>query len=455
MSTKMDGIYQQSLFSKSLGLSVIVSENSRYRILANTLPWIELANTFNHYRAEKVNINIGRKLNLRLHIGAYIAQSMNGWSDRETEEMVRYHVGVRILCGLEESLETLDRTSIETFRNQIGPEGSEAINSILILHAMGAGYTDSEICASDTTVQEAPIAYPTEVGHMQKIAEKLLSLGKKAGLKSVQSLKDLGQKAKDTFTEIRLFTRGKKEAVIEAKKKLGKKMHEIVSSMLAEVDSGLKKAGKKKKEASQDTINLCQHMLEQIEVWMKTGFHPANKIISLWDTNARAIAKEKTGKAVEFGRRWLITRLLGGYVIGSPCIKLGSDSDANIAEEVLIQFLNIFGESPKSFIYDRGGDGPKNHELLANLGVEDNCIFRKGSEKMSVEDSVFEMARKERALTEASIATLKTPKYNFNKPRARSMESCVLKGHTAILGFNINNLLKDIIQTWDLVPEIT
>ena len=133
MSTKMDGIYQQSLFSKSLGLSVIVSENSRYRILANTLPWIELANTFNHYRAEKVNINIGRKLNLRLHIGAYIAQSMNGWSDRETEEMVRYHVGVRILCGLEESLETLDRTSIETFRNQIGPEGSEAINSILIL----------------------------------------------------------------------------------------------------------------------------------------------------------------------------------------------------------------------------------------------------------------------------------------------------------------------------------
>lgn len=455
MSTKMEGIYQQSLFSKSLNLSVIVSEGSRYRILANTLPWEELATTFNQYRAEKVNINIGRSLNLRLHIGAYIAQAMNGWSDRETEEMIRYHVGVRILCGLEESSETLDRTSIETFRNQVGPAGSEAVNNILILHAMGAGYTGPEICASDTTVQEAPIAYPTEVGHMRKIAEKLLSLGRKAGSKVSQSLEELGNKAKEIFTEIRLFTRGKKEKAVEAKKKLGKKMHKVVSSMLEEVVSGLKHVGKKEQQVNQAVINLYRHMLDQIEIWLKTGSHPVNKLISLWNLEARAIAKEKVGKSVEFGRRWFITRLLGGYVIGAPCIKLGSDSDANIAEEVLIQFLNIFGESPKSFVYDRGGDGPKNHELLENLGVEDNCIFRKGSEKMIVENSVFEMARTERALTEASIATLKTQKYNFNRPRARSMESCTLKGHTSMLGFNINNLLKDISQTWDVKVEIT
>jgi len=41
---------------------------------------------------------------------------------------------------------------------------------------VGAGFTGSELCASDTTVQESPIAYPTEVGHMKNIAEKLLGI---------------------------------------------------------------------------------------------------------------------------------------------------------------------------------------------------------------------------------------------------------------------------------------
>ena len=54
-------------------------------------------------------------------------------------------------------------------------------------------------------------------------------------------------------------------------------------------------------------------MLKQIKIWMNTGFHPKDKIISLWDTTARAISKGKAGKTVEFGRRWIITRLIGGY----------------------------------------------------------------------------------------------------------------------------------------------
>ncbi len=75
----------------------------------------------NEIRSRKVDINIGRPLNLRLHLGGLIAQSMNRWTDRETQEMVAYHAGVRLLCGLEQSSETIDHTNIECFRNQLGP----------------------------------------------------------------------------------------------------------------------------------------------------------------------------------------------------------------------------------------------------------------------------------------------------------------------------------------------
>jgi len=53
--------------------------------LAERLPWKELGGVANAYRAQRVNIHHGRPLNLQLHLGALIAQSMNGWTDLETE----------------------------------------------------------------------------------------------------------------------------------------------------------------------------------------------------------------------------------------------------------------------------------------------------------------------------------------------------------------------------------
>lgn len=456
MSTDMDGIYQQSLFAKAASISVHVSEQNRYRVLADVLPWTEMADVANSYRSQKVSIVNGRPLDMRLHLGAYVGQSMNNWTDRETEEMIRLHAGVRVLCGIQDSTESLDRTSIEKFRNIIGPDGAEELNSVIVRAAVGAGFTGSEICSSDTTVQEAPIQHPTEVGHMKKITEKLIGIGKKIGGKVAKTIKDLGTKAQRIFTEIRLFTRGKHASAVEAKKKLSKEMHDMIKKMLDAVQTERGNLSKKLQERFNPKIKLYDLMLKQIIQWINTGVHPAGKLISLWNMQARAITRNKAAKMTEFGRRWLITRLMGGYVIGSPCHKLGGDADVKIADEVLINFLNAMGEVPENFIFDRGGDGEKNHAILKNVGVKNNCIFPKGpKEKMNVAPGVFEMARRERALSEASIATIKHNKYGFNKPRARLTESCITKGQTAMFGFNINHLFNDLSQMGMVALETT
>jgi hypothetical protein len=456
MSTDLSGIYQQSIFSKALAISVVVPEYNRFRVLENVLPWPEMSDVANKYRGKKVSLTNGRPLDMRLHLGAFVAQSMNNWTDRETEEMVRYHAGVRILCGLQESTHGSDRTSIEKFRNMVGPEGTEELNQIIIQHAVGAGFTGSEICSSDTTVQEAPIQHPTEVGHLKKIGEKLSGIGKMIGGKISKAVEDLGQTAKDLFTEIRLFTRGKADNAVKRKKELSQKLHATVKKMQKLVSENLPSLPKKISEKIQPKVDLYKLIQDQTIQWIKTGNHPANKLISLWNLEARAITRNKAAKKVEFGRRWIVTRLLGGYVIGSPCQKLGGDADVKIADEVLVNFLNATGEVPENFIFDRGGDGDQNHEIIAAAGVVNDCIFLKGSgEKMDVSPEVFEMARRERALSEASIATVKHHKYGFNKPRARSADSCALKGQAAFLGFNINHLTVDIQSLWGMAQEIT
>jgi transposase-like protein DUF772/DDE family transposase len=445
MSTRMDGIHQPSLFSRSnLRMDVLVVKGERYRILAEHLPWVKLAEVANKHRSKTVDVNNGRPLDLRLHLGAMISQSMNGWTDRETEEMVRLHAGVRLLCGLEQSNDTTDHTSIVEFRAQVGKDGIEELNQIVVSDAKEAGFTDGRLCSSDTTAQESPIAYPTEVGHMKNIADKLIGIGSKIHKGMSGQLKKMGEKVMDLFTEIRLFTRGKGEAAIKRKKALSKKLQQTVAKMERLLRDQIARMGDSAKSKYNAELDRYRKMLSQIRQWQRTGFHPDGKLISLWDTSARAITRNKSGKTTEFGRRWIITKLTNGYIIGTVCKKLGSDSDSRLMPEILEHFERTMGESPKTVVYDRGGDGPKNHRALKAKGIT-NCIFRKGRESQpDLGRNTRLAARRERALSEATIATVKSSRYGFNKPRARSSDGCILKGQFAILGANLVHLTKDL-----------
>jgi hypothetical protein len=367
---------------------------------------------------------------------------MNGWTDRETEEMVAYHGGVRFLCGLEQSSETIDHTNIESFRNQLGAEGVKEINKIVLKVALENKFTKASLCSSDTTVQESPIAYPTEVGHLKNISEKLFGIGKRIrkGLKS--KLKEISKKVQNVYTKIRLFTRGKKPKVIERKKKLMRKLHSLVRSQYYAVNKEVENLSMLPRQKYQRFLQQYHEMLLQIWKWMRTGFHPKGKIISLWLPQARAIQRGKAGKVTEFGRRWIITRLFRGYISGKECA-IGAGADTAIVPDVLDDFIQTMGKVPGQFIYDRGGDSHYNHDCLKEKKIVD-AIFRKG--RTSLKDLSKRQrvkAKRERALSEATIATIKASRYGFNKPRARSWESCTLKGQLAILGANLNHLTRD------------
>lgn len=445
MTTLMEGIEQGSLFAgTTLTMDVIVGPGNRYRLLAEKLPWVELGREANRWRAKQVDIDNGRPLNLRLHLGALIAQSMNGWTDRETEEMVAHHAGVRMLCGLLFSRERIDHTSIETFRNQLGKEGVEGINRIVVKSAIGTGFTGSGLCSSDTTVQESPISYPTEVGHLKKIAEKLSGIGRKIHKKLSRKLAKLSEAVHHTFTKIRLFTRGKGKGKAARRKVLAQELRGTVGRMERLVRGKVEGLTDSAREEYAQAMEQYRLMLAQIRHWMKRGFHLPGKLVSLWETNARAIVRNKASKAVEFGRRWIVTRLAKGYIIGKACTKLGGGSDAQIMEEVLSHFRRMMGKLPTLVVYDRGGDGPKNHATLEKRKIRHNGIFRKGKESQpGLGRNTALKARRERALSEASIATIKHARYGFNRPRAKTSDGCVVKGHAAILGANLARLARD------------
>jgi len=278
---------------------------------------------------------------------------------------------------------------------------------------------------------------------MRNIAQKLVGIGAKIKRKISRKLETLAREVQHTFTKIRLFTRGKEEKAVAQKKKLSQELQRTVSRMKRLVQEKVNGLKGKARNQYQEVLDFYGLMLSQIRYWMKTGFHRPGKILSLWETQARAITRNKAAKAVEFGRRWIITRLEKGYIIGTPCRKLGGDADTSIMPEVLEHFERVMGELPGVAVYDRGGDGPKNHKTLLQKKIR-NAIFRKGKESLiGLGRNTILKARQERALSEAAIATIKHPRYGFSKPRARSSGGCILKGQAAILGANLTRLTRD------------
>ena len=62
----------------------------------------------------------------------------------------------------------------------------------------------------------------------------------------------------------------------------------------------------------------------------------------------------------------------------------------------------------------------------------------RGQAPSAVDEKTARRLAKERALIEGSIGAIKSSRYNFNRPRARSVEMMGTCGQLAVLGFNIN-----------------
>jgi len=68
----------------------------------------------------------------------------------------------------------------------------------------------------------------------------------------------------------------------------------------------------------------------------------------------------------------------------------------------------------------------------------------RGRTPWSVSGPVRDRLVAERALVEAGIGTIKSPRYGFNRPAARSEAMMGACGQRAVLGFNTNKLVREL-----------
>ena len=86
---------------------------------------------------------------------------------------------------------------------------------------------------------------------------------------------------------------------------------------------------------------VARRLVPQIVQWITTGVVASGKIIHAGVPQARAMVRNKTGKKVEFGLPYLLSRLGGGYVFGT--LLRGMVDESKMPLQALAGYRAIFG----------------------------------------------------------------------------------------------------------------
>ena len=231
-------------------------------------------------------------------------------------------------------------------------------------------------------------------------------------------------------------------------------MATIVEKLNKQLGAALQAAavqqGKLRKRAIVAKAKLVQlqqtmsKLLPQIRYWLRSGSVASGKSISLHIPELYSIVRGKVGKTVEFGLSWGIARLRGGYLLAT----LGRDRrellDSNFAVRAVRDHIALFGKPPRAYGYDRGGYSADNVATLKKLGVKEVGLAPRGRTSWAVSGPARDRLVRERALVEAGIGTIKSSRYGFNRPAARSAAMMGACGQRAVLGFNTTKLVREL-----------
>jgi hypothetical protein len=434
------------LNNEESAIALPIDQNHSMVRLTHQIDWQLLEEIAKERREKVIKSTRGQQPNYRANCGAVVVRCLKSTDLRATEDLVRNYLPARYMCNLQNSHWTPDHDTIWEFEVMLGEEGLSLFNQHILSLADAQGFIDSNGLCADTTAQEAKVPYPNEVGLMgsfgRSIGRSLKTLGKAASgfsRKVSGKLKELGKQLRAH----RLFSKTKEARLKVAGKmsKLSRELLQDLGDLLTQIPNSVSGVQKRAAGHLSETYMTMSQLIDQIEHWIKTGFVVKEKIVSLFQSDLRAVVRGKIGKPVEFGLKWGVNQIRGGYV-HLFLMKEMRSADCEYAVAAIQEHIKLFGHPPKEYGFDRGGWSESHLEKMSTMGVKRVAVAPRGKANWRVSKSCENRIKRERAQVEGKIGTLKH--YGFNKPQEKTTPGMLRAARRAELRFNCTKFIKDL-----------
>jgi len=271
----------------------------------------------------------------------------------------------------------------------------DELNRALLAKASDERVIKTDKVRSDTTVVEANVAYPTDSGLLTKAINLIVGLVSTihgAGAASRTKVRDrrraAGGRARSISAHLRLRNDDARAAVLSITGELAELAEASATEaarVLVNARRSITRQGGKvpgKLAASVAELEVVLGRTATVIVQTKArlaGDMPASatRVVSMHDPDARAIAKGRLGKPVEFGYKAQVVDNVDGIVVDHS-VHQGNPPDAPLLAPAIRRIKALVGRAPKAVTADRGYGEAKVEDELTEIGVRNVVIPRKG-----------------------------------------------------------------------------
>jgi len=406
---------------------------------------------------------LGRKLRLRIHLGALLLQWLYHLTDRQVEWAIRDNAAYQLFCGRGgmEPWYVPDHTKIEEFRSRLSPETQRQPAHAIAVWATHLGFADPSIMDIDSTVQEAHIAYPSDAHLMVKMTllvnkvwtSMQQNLSFFADFIPTVDVKAVKAKAKA------YFFRDRKEPA-HATAALQTLWHEAFTEIShvrkyfdVLLDDDIQRMPWNIRRSLEQVNECCSTYFLHVASFLCRGVVVSNKALSFHAQAVSCFNKGKAAKGLQFGRAFQLGRLGGNFLLVASCTSIRMEDQASV-RPMIEEHQDLFGAGVfTSSGMDKGYYSGANHKYLPSLeGLKEFCLQQPGLDMSTLSESDAEPYTRlvdRRAGIEPLIGHAKQGS-QLSQSRMKTDDTTLAAGYGAIGGFNLRQLIRHL-----LAKEIT
>ena len=376
---------------------------------ADLIEWDQL-----HHQMSGHYSTLGRRGKpIRLMVGLHILKHLFNCSDERAVEELHENAYWQCFCGFPyfQRGKILDPTSLVKFRNRIGVDGMQQIESLLLQGWHKKGLVKTKRVVMDTTAQPKNIAYPTDADLLHNIREKIVNkvkaIKKQVGFrKSFRSFTRVSKKILLNVKKLHRKNPGKRtqgiKDLLSMTNRVVRQGSRIANSLYAR---GQKETGRQLNQL----ISVGRRIVDQTRKVLQSE-KPEKRLYSLHEHAVTVVKKGKAHKECEFGG-------IVSLSMNDDCVVLShAEYQTNIADskttgKVVNRMKANTGKCPDTLGADRGFDQSykKQERCRRRWGVKKVAIPKKGKNPHRDSDKTwFKQTLKQRAKIEPVIGHLKT-----------------------------------------------
>ena len=391
---------------------------------------------------------------METYIRLMVLKARYRWGYRTLVAEVSDSIHLRRFCRISLSERVPDESTVRKLTRRIGSETVSELTRALIVGAVRERRFRPRAVRIDSTVVEADVKYPTDSGlasaGVKSLARQARKLAALAGVRR-EWVRDrsraVGRGLRGITRTLRHRSGEAKAEVLRLTAQTGELLERSVKETRRLVAAARHKArgrgAKAKLRAAaklEELADRCEKVARQIEQRVK-GQPISDRVISLWDPDARPIRKGKLGKPNEFGYVTQLAEVTENTKRGARGLILpAATAPGNAPENALLPDtvgeLTRLGISPREVALDGGFMPHPTNEALAELSPE--RVFISGRQEPGSRRTNRRLQRY-RTGEEGRISHLKR-RYGMGRSRLKGQDGQEIWTEWGILAYNADTL---------------